>query len=218
MKIETFPLGLFGANCYLLSDGQKNAVLIDPADSTPMLRYLQKNDLTLRYILLTHGHFDHIWGVADLTKQTDAKVVCHAADQELLENPNLAAGAFGDLSCPPCRADITVQGGESLGVGEMVFAFLHTPGHSKGSMCIRCKNVLFSGDTLFAGSVGRTDLYGGSMDTLMTSLKKLIALPDDTVVYPGHGEKSILGNEKRRNIYLVRAAGGAQGVGYDDLF
>ncbi len=218
MKIETFPLGLFGANCYLLSDEQQNAVLIDPADSAPMLRHLQKNNLTLRYILLTHGHFDHIWGVSGLAKQTGAKVVCHAADTELLENPNLAAGAFGGLDCPPCRADITVKDGERLEVGEMAFTFLHTPGHSKGSVSIRCENALFSGDTLFAGSVGRTDLYGGSMDTLMESLKKLIALPDDTVIYPGHGEKTLLKNEKRRNIYLIRAAGNMQGVSYDDLF
>jgi glyoxylase-like metal-dependent hydrolase (beta-lactamase superfamily II) len=183
-----------------------------------MLRYLEKHQLHLRYILLTHGHFDHIWGVDQLQKATGCKVVCHAADEELLKNPSLASSSFGALSCPSCHADLLVQDKDTLTVGEMRFTFLHTPGHSKGSMVILTDSGLFTGDTLFAGSIGRTDLYGGDMTALNESLRKLDALAFDGAVYPGHGEATSMAIERKQNLYLLQAAGRIKGASYDDLF
>ncbi len=216
MKIQTMPLGMFGANCYLLTDSQNNLVLIDPADSKPILKQMEKEGLTLKAILLTHGHFDHIWGVKALQEKTGCDVICHEADLELLHAPSLAAGAFGLLSCPPCDANIVVKDGDSYTAGEMWFDFLHTPGHSKGSIVIVTQDILFTGDTVFAGSVGRTDLYGGDSAVLIESIKKIAALNDDKAVYPGHGKATTLENERRCNPYFIRAA--KKEVSYDDLF
>lgn len=215
MKIKTMPLGLFEANCYLLSDS-KVCVVIDPAEDAPVLSYLAEQGLTLGAILLTHGHFDHVWGVAALKAATGAPVYCHAADVELLRHPNLAAGAFGQIPCPPCDADAAVKDGGTLTVGEMTFTFLHTPGHSKGSVVIVCGDHWFTGDTLFAGSVGRTDLYGGDMEILMQSLAALCGRagtdPSEITIYPGHGNPSNLAEECRYNPYLRRSNARREGA------
>lgn len=208
MKIQTIPLGFFGANCYLLTDAQGNCVLIDPADAKPLVNYMSKQGVSLRAILLTHGHFDHIWGVAGLKKATGAPVYCHAADVELLHCPELAAGSFGDIDCPPCDADVQVKDGDTLEIGEMQFTFLHTPGHSKGSVSILTPDGLFTGDTLFAGSIGRSDLYGGDSKVLMQSVRKLSELAFDGNVYPGHGGATTLERERRSNPYVIAAQKG----------
>ena len=216
MRIQTVPLGDFGANCYLLTDPKKNAVVVDPAESAPLLAYFERTGLQLKYIILTHGHFDHTWGAADLKEKTGAKVICHKGDEPLLRCPDLASRYFGIEDCPACVPDITVSDGDTLSVGTMDFTFIHTPGHSKGSMVILSDGVMFSGDTLFAGSIGRTDLFEGDAATLMESLRKLMALDFDGEVYPGHGISTHIAKEKKTNLFMLRAA--QNEVLYDDLF
>ncbi len=215
MKIRCFALGDFGANCYIVSDENGNAVVIDPADSDFVLSYLQKNKLCLTAILLTHGHFDHTWGAAALKEQTDAPILCHSADVELLHSPQLAAGFFGEIDCPPCDADIVISGKQSHSFGNLHFTFVPMPGHSKGSMLLFCEDAMFSGDVIFAGSIGRTDLYGGDAAVMMDSIRQIAAMDFTGTVYPGHGQATTLQRERKSNYYFHCAA---KGAGYDDLF
>lgn len=196
MKIITLPLGQLETNCYLVSDEHGVAAAIDPADNAPaILRAAQTQGQTIRAILLTHGHFDHVGAVRALSGALHCPVYLH-------EN---------DLALPPQLTDGTLYytdnyaEGDTVTVGELSFSVLHTPGHTPGSVCLRCENALFSGDTLFAGSCGRTDLPGGSDAQMKKSLARLAALGEDLRVYPGHGEASTLERERRTNFYLRRA-------------
>ncbi|CEI73928.1 MULTISPECIES: MBL fold metallo-hydrolase [Romboutsia] len=207
MKIEKILEPSFGENMYILVDEEtKKCAVVDPGGAEDkILNYIKNNGLTLEYILLTHGHGDHIGAVKSIREKTGAKVVAHTDEKELL-NDNRK-----NLSCmmPHCGpqeldADIYVNDKEKLTLGNLKLSFIHTPGHTKGGMCIRVNDDMFTGDTLFAGSIGRTDFIGGSYKELEKSLKKLSKYENDVKIHPGHGPSSTLGIEKTSNPYMSR--------------
>lgn len=203
MKIETISVTPLETNCYLISE-KNAAVVIDPGEySLRAADFLRKNESCERLIILTHAHFDHIGGAARLREETDTPIAIGAGDFDALSDPvlNLSAG-FG-MPVEPFSADIALHDGELLKTGDIEFKIIETPGHTRGGICLLAENALFSGDTLFAGSVGRTDFPGGNTAALLRSVKERIAvLPNMTRVYPGHGEPSSIEAEKRSNPYL----------------
>ncbi|MDN5354324.1 MAG: hydroxyacylglutathione hydrolase [Candidatus Cloacimonadota bacterium] len=202
MKIKTFNLlPSFGTNTYLVWEEESGqAMLIDPAAPSEEI-VPDLASLTLKFIVLTHGHGDHIAGVdffAKLNKET--QVCIHEKDSNLLTDPNLNFSAYMDLKIQNKPADILLQDGDVLQLGKTEIQVLHTPGHTQGGICLYSENVLFSGDTLFNRGIGRTDLLGGNYQALVNSIKKkLWLLPDSTKVYPGHGPATTIGEEKMEN-------------------
>ena len=192
--IETLPLGDYQTNCYLLrQEASSRCVLIDPGyEPAYLLSRLEEDGLTLDAILLTHGHFDHVGGVRDLAAETDCRVYIHPDDLSM--PPRLTAG--------PIYYTDTYGEGDTVTEAGLSFRVLHTPGHTPGSVCLRLGNDLFCGDTLFAGSCGRTDLPGGTRGAMRASLKRLAAIPENLSVHPGHGPGSTLDEEKKYNPYL----------------
>lgn len=189
---ETFPLGDYQTNCYLVRQaGQTQCVLIDPGYAADLLLdTLNAKGLELSAIALTHGHFDHVGAVRDLAAETGCRV--YLSGDELSLPPAITAGR---LYCTDLYTDRFTAAG-------IPFTVLKTPGHTPGSVCLRTGSLLFSGDTLFAGSCGRTDLPGGNPADMRASLKLLAAIPENLTVYPGHGEATTLDAEKRYNPYL----------------
>ncbi len=205
-KIDSRILGMVGTNCYLLCNMDiKECVLIDPADSQDEIsRMIDESGCSLKGILLTHGHFDHIMAADAVSDKYDVKVYASCDEKNTLEQPHINLGeAYGlNLSV---KADVWHKDGEILKLAGFDIEALHTPGHTEGGTCyyIREIGVLFSGDTLFCGSVGRTDFPGGSMSEIVRSIKeKVMVLPDDTKVYPGHGEGTSVGYERVNNPFL----------------
>ncbi len=202
--IRLKPLHLYQTNSYLLTGDGKSSVLIDaPADAEYILQIVRENGLELQKILLTHGHHDHIGAVGDLVRDTGAEVWIHRLDAPMLESNE--ANLSQVLGLPPlqeyCSAK-TLEDGDNIRLDGLELTVLHTPGHTPGSVCYLTEDLLFSGDTLFAGSVGRTDFPNGSTTKLLQSLQKLSALPGDYSVYPGHGEATTLERERRTNYYM----------------
>ncbi len=203
MNIITIETNGFGENCYIVTSDQGNAAVIDPGGKAEeILSYLGKNGLTAKKILLTHGHFDHIAAVWELKQATGAEIAVHELDGEMLTSPvkNLAA-MFGE-DYRPVAADVLLQDGDRAVLDELVFQVIHTPGHTPGSVCFLVGETLFSGDTLFAGSIGRTDFPNGSYAQISESLKRLEALEGDYTVLSGHGEQTTLDRERNCNPYL----------------
>lgn len=211
MKITKVDLGheIF-ANCYLLVDEKTGeSAIVDPAYYNEKIAELFKEAGMgkLKYILLTHGHFDHILGVSGLKKATGAQVVIHSGDADFLIDPkkSLAENNFPEPQIP-VEADVIVGDGDELFLGEEKITVVSTPGHTMGSICYIVDNdrVLISGDTLFCMTAGRTDLYGGNEEMMIASLKKLIALEGDYRVLPGHNRETTLERERTRNWYIRR--------------
>ena len=204
MKIEKIVEPYFGENMYILIDEEtKKCAVVDPGGaSDKILNYIKRNSLELEYILLTHGHGDHIGAVNTIKSRTNAKVVAHNVEQELL-NDNRKNLSYS-MHCGPQEldADIYVHDKDKLELGNLKLSFIHTPGHTKGCMCIRVNDDMFTGDTLFAGSIGRTDLYGGDYKQIEKSLRKLAKYEDKVKIHPGHGPSSTLGIEKMSNPYM----------------
>lgn len=205
-KIDSRILGMVGTNCYLLCNMDiKECVLIDPADSQDEIsRMIDESGCSLKGILLTHGHFDHIMAADAVRDKYGVKVYASCDEKNTLEQPHINLGeAYGfKLSV---KADVWHKDGEILKLAGFDIEALHTPGHTEGGSCyyVREIGVLFSGDTLFCGSVGRTDFPGGSMSEIVRSIKeKVMVLPDDTKVYPGHGEGTSVGYERVNNPFL----------------
>ena len=200
MKIETLFFGDRWANTYLLTDDNGECAAVDPGAPTPRLIEMLEGR-GVKYILLTHGHFDHIASVPALREKTGAKVLIHPLDAPMTEDSdrNLSAHALG-RALPPFTADRLIEDGEILDFGGL--KVLHTPGHTPGSVCFVGDNFIISGDTLFAGGIGRTDFPGGSLAEMTASLKKLVALSGDYGVYPGHGGATTLETERNENYYI----------------
>ena len=210
MKILTLDLGhgMF-ANCYMLVDEKSGeAAIVDPAWYVEEFNgILEKNNAKLKYIMLTHGHFDHIFGVHGLRESTGAKVVIHFRDAEHLVDPkkSLAEGNMPDPQIP-VAADILVKEGDVLTLGDEEIKVMSTPGHTMGSVCyiIEGEKTIISGDTLFCMTAGRTDFPDGSDELMIQSLKRLVALDGDYRVLPGHNRETTLESERKRNWYIRR--------------
>ena len=192
MNIHTLTLGDYQTNTYILQNGDRCAVIDPGYEPETVLSFLRRKSLTLDAILLTHGHFDHVGGVRALAAETDCKVYLHEA--ELSMPPMMTAG--------PLYYTDTYGDGDTVTAAGLSVHVLHTPGHTPGSVCLIAEDTMFSGDTLFAGSCGRTDLPGGSWQDILGSLKRLAALETDYTVLPGHGESTSLAREKRYNPYM----------------
>lgn len=205
--IEARAMGAMGANCYLFYCGEtKKAVVIDPgADGKRIFRWVMEKGLKVEYILITHGHVDHIGAVDELRELLgDVLVGIHVDDAGMLTDDKKNLSSYVGSRLVLKKADIMLQDGQELMVGKERIKVIATPGHSPGGVCFLCSEGLFSGDTLFAGSIGRTDFPGGSMNQLLDGVKKkLLILPEDTRVFPGHGEETSIGEEKRDNPFLV---------------
>lgn len=204
MKIEKISAIKFQENTYAVYDDEKTAFLLDPgAEGENILTYIEKNELNLKYIVLTHGHGDHIASIPFLKEKfPDIKIIAHFDEQDLLidSDKNLSKMlGMGDLSLD---ADIYVTEEDKFQIGQMNLEFLHTPGHTVGSMCVIMEDTMFTGDTLFHGSIGRTDLPTSSRAQMEDTMKKLYALEKDYILYPGHDSKTTLFNEKKYNMYL----------------
>ena len=207
MRITNLPSGALQANTYLAVDEKTNeGFIVDPGGYNKVLtKEVRDNDVKIKYIILTHGHSDHICGVNEHKAEfPDAKIVAYKDEEAMLENPNLnQSPGFGVPYST--KADILVSDGDELKVGDVTLKFIHTPGHTEGGMCIYVKEskALFSGDTLFRQSIGRTDFPGGSYKEIMDSIrKKLFLLPDDTNVFPGHMGTTSIGFEKENNPFV----------------
>jgi glyoxylase-like metal-dependent hydrolase (beta-lactamase superfamily II) len=200
--VECLVVGMLQGNCYLVRCGNAGeSVIIDPGDEPDKIEArIREMALKPEAILLTHGHIDHINAASRLREVFGCRVVCHASDTGMVqgEEPTL----WG-LVRNPCHVDQQVEDGDTIVSGDKTFKVIHTPGHTRGSVCFLMDSNLFSGDVLFMGSIGRTDLPGGSDSEMMKTLKtKIAVLGDDTRVYPGHGPDTTIGNEKRSNPFL----------------
>ncbi|MDR2530497.1 MAG: MBL fold metallo-hydrolase [Oscillospiraceae bacterium] len=192
MLIQPLEVGPVLTNCYIVGDETTmQCAVIDPgAESAAILNYIEDAKFSLTAILITHGHFDHITAVPEIIASRAVPVFVHPADSQPLEGtPNLR----------------TYRDGDRVSVGALTFEVIATPGHTPGGVCLRCEDALFTGDTLFRDSCGRTDFDGGSMEVLLDSLRRLSALPGDYEVYPGHAESSTLERERMHNYYVKYA-------------
>ena len=211
IRIKQIPVGPFQVYTYLVICPQThNAVIIDPAgDEDKLLALIQTQDLSIKYILNTHGHADHVLGNLKLKDVLKIPVCMHEADDSFFSDRKVREQSSRELGLPPPDpVDVRLKDGDLLQVGTLTIEVIHTPGHTPGSVCYFTQGNLFSGDTLFVGAAGRTDLIGGSLDTLLESIeKKLLVLPKETIVWPGHdyGESSTstIGREMEENPYIT---------------
>lgn len=211
MELYVMQVGAIGTNCYLIASEAGNAAIVDPgAQADKIARALEEKGLIPKMILLTHGHFDHIGAVDVLRSQYGIPVYVHEADEEMLADSSKNGGMGLVGQHVTAHSDNLVEDGDGIPLDELTFHVIHTPGHSKGSVCYAVDSVLLTGDTLFCGSIGRTDLYGGDYKEICQSLKKLADLEGDYRVCPGHDRMSTLDSERNQNPYLGK-------MSYDDL-
>ncbi len=199
MQIYTVPAGMLRANSYIVTENGADAVLIDCGGAQP-LAFARQKGLNIRSVLLTHGHFDHIAGCAEL-QAAGAQIGCAEAEKSLITSPANLAAEMG-VRIPAFSVDFTFQDGDELDLCGLKFTVLATPGHTPGGVCFLCGDSLFTGDTLFCESVGRTDFPGCSTSQLRESVKKLLALPGNLTVYPGHDEPTTLEHERMFNPFV----------------
>ena len=205
MKINCIPLGHLEANCYVIEcEETKKAAVIDPGgDPSEVITYLKEKGLTLEYIIDTHIHMDHIAGNDSLRDATGAKLLMHPLEAEMLNGPRPYFPPAMGFPAKFKEPDRLVEDGDVFEVGNIKFKVLHTPGHTRGGICLVTNGAVFTGDTLFNTSIGRSDFAGGNYEDLIDSIKtKLLTLPDDTLVLPGHMGQSTIGYERKHNPFL----------------
>ena len=222
---EILPVGMLQCNCHIVGDPKtREAIVIDPGDDAErILEIIARHQLKVSAIIITHTHIDHVVGLHRIQEATGAPVYMHSDDLELYRMLDVQAAWLGWKVPEKAKVDKLLREGDAVRWGPYEVHVLHTPGHTQGSICLympgemplspanvtvanlaeRMPGRLFAGDTLFAGSIGRTDLWGGSFEEIIRSLKgKVLALPDDTIVYPGHGESTTIGQERETNPFL----------------
>ena len=205
MIIKNVVVGPLEVNCYIIGcEETKEAAIIDPGDNADEIISIIKDEgLKPRFIINTHAHFDHIGGVKEVQDHFSIDFSLHEGDLFLVENASEQATSFGLKPISKPVVNKSVNNGDEISLGNMTITVIHTPGHSPGCVCYYSDNNVFVGDTLFAGSIGRTDLPGGSHETLINSIKeKLFPLGDNTIVHPGHGPSTTIKNEKEHNPFL----------------
>lgn len=208
MLINELTVGQLEANCFIVSDEKtKEAIIIDPGDDDEeIMDVVKENNLKVKYIVCTHAHFDHVGAVADVKTKTNALICIHKDEVEVYKRAGDFAAFWGFKIKPLPEPDMLLNEGDVIAFGNLNLKVLHTPGHSPGGMCLYGGNVIFTGDTLFAGSVGRTDLPGGNINELKKSFSKLMCFPPDTKVYAGHGCSSTIGAEKTDNFFAYESS------------
>lgn len=206
---EIFPVGPLQCNCSVMGDERtREAMVVDPGDDIEhVLAVLQMHQLTVKQIVITHGHIDHIGGAMKLKAATGAPILMNEGDLEQLPMLEIQAAWIGVVPPPPVKIDALLKDAATVRAGGLQATVMHTPGHTAGSSCLYlpAEKTLIAGDTLFAGSIGRTDLPGGSFEKIMDSLhSRVLTLPDETVVVPGHGPATSIGEERATNPFLQR--------------
>lgn len=203
MVFKQLSKGMFSSNCYIIGDNGEG-VVIDPGnDCGEILKAAESLGLSIKYIIATHSHIDHIVSLNDLRVKTGAKVLMHRSDTRHLSDAFLNGSLLYGMNLSFDPPDEFVEDGSVMQVGGLQLEIIHTPGHSPGGICIKTGNYLFTGDTLFKRSIGRTDLMYGNAQQLLNSIhQKLMKLPEDMVVYPGHGASTTIGEERRKNPWL----------------
>lgn len=205
MILQTLLVGPLGVNCYIIGDeGTRDAMIVDPGgNGGEIIANVERLRLRVQAIVNTHAHFDHVLGLTQVRSALHAPFLLHADDVQLLASVQKSAASFGMHIDQPAPPDRLLSDGEEIAAGGLVFRVLHTPGHTPGGICLLQDKNVFVGDTLFQGSIGRTDFPGGDFATLMKSIRdKLLPLPDETVVYPGHGAATTIGEEKTLNPFV----------------
>ena len=205
MILKTLVLGLFCSNCYIVgSESTKDGMIIDPgAEPEVILKNVKELGLDIKLIILTHGHIDHVGALTRIKEAIGAQVAIHTDDAQAIQDPSLGA-RFGFSYQPSPPPDRLLVDGDSVELGDLHFSVIHTPGHSPGGISLLGEGVVFTGDTLFNYGIGRYDLPGSNGTQLMDSIHtKLMVLPDNTIVYPGHSYETTIGNERRGNPFLL---------------
>jgi glyoxylase-like metal-dependent hydrolase (beta-lactamase superfamily II) len=210
MLLIRLVVGPLQVNCFILADEKtKEAIVVDPGDDAQdILKVIKEKGLRVRYIVNTHAHFDHVGANKAVKDATGAELLLHEADAPVLAAVAIQSRSFGmsPVSSPP--PDRLLKHGDSIVAGDISLKVLHTPGHTPGGISLLEQGVVFTGDALFAGSIGRTDFPGGDLRTLIRSIKtNLMTLPDDTKVFSGHGPASTIGDERRENPFLNASSG-----------
>jgi glyoxylase-like metal-dependent hydrolase (beta-lactamase superfamily II) len=202
-RIRSLTVGPLESNCFIISDpGTKEAFIADPGDEPDrIIDAIRSSDLNVRYLVCTHAHFDHVGAIPELKEATGAQIVLHKDEVRTYEASKDMAAIWGYDLDPLPMPDLFVSEGDELRIGDSVFRVFHTPGHSPGGICLYGMGVVITGDTLFAGSVGRTDFEGGDIQKLRESFKRLMALPGETIVLPGHGPHSTISIEQIENFF-----------------
>ncbi len=205
MIVEHLEVGPLQSNCYILSDDRESeAIVIDPGgDGNRILALLKRKSWKVKMVLNTHAHFDHIAANAEVVNATEASLAVPRLDAQMMGHSVMQAQMYGLSVDPSPKPDILLEDGDTIELGDEMIEVLATPGHSPGGVSFKTSVGIFPGDTLFAGSIGRTDLPGGDFDTLINSIKeKILVLPEDTDVFPGHGPSTTVGREKMHNPFL----------------
>lgn len=211
--LKTITVGPFASNCVIVGcKDTKEAVIIDTGDESERILDIvnsNKSGLKVKHIILTHGHLDHIAGIKEVKESlTSSQIYLHKGDKWLYDNLVEQANKFGLEAEPPPKVDKFIEDGDTINFGKYILSVMHTPGHSPGSICLKMsdnkRDLVFSGDTLFAQGIGRYDLWCGSFEEIIHSIKtRLLTLSDDTLVYPGHGPDTTIGIERNENPFLV---------------
>jgi len=204
MQVQVLPVGVLQTNCYILCAADGTAAIIDPGDEAErIIRFIQSKNLDVKAIWLTHGHFDHVEAVLPLKEAFSCPIVACKAEQLLLSDPMLnLSGHFSDRAAVSLTADVLYEDNDTFVFGGETVTVLHTPGHTSGSCCYRVGKMLFSGDTLFQCSIGRTDFPTGDMMTIRASLSRLADTRENLAVFPGHGPATDLDSERQQNPYM----------------
>jgi len=205
LQVEMLIVGPLASNCYIIwDDKNRTAAIIDPGeDAKDIIKKVDELDIEINYILATHGHFDHVGAVAQLKREIDVEFLAHKGDFFFIEDGKNAARRWGFIIDQPPKPDRFIEDGDIIKIGEHELKVLHTPGHSPGGVSFLHNEMVFCGDTLFQGSIGRTDFRMGSFEELKQSIKsRLYTLPDSTIVYTGHGPSTTIGTEKMFNPFV----------------